>query len=304
MDKIAAPASAIESLTIVNDSGMALAVSALPGNRRPIVFSHGLGQNKGAWRQASLRLAAAGHPSLASDARGHGESQWNTPGETYHPDQFINDLIVTASQFDTAPVLVGASMGGLIGLIAESRWPGLFAAMVLADITPTWEADGVERILSFMGQYPDGFSTPAEAADAIAQFLPHRERKSDQALRAILRESADGRLHWHWDPRLLADMGRGAEQHQQLIADAARRIACPVLLISGGRSELVSERTINDFQNLVPHAHHIRLPEATHMIAGDDNDAFTTTVMQYLDTLPAHATDGLSATSHLTGATQ
>jgi hypothetical protein len=32
----------------------------------------------------------------------------------------------------------------------------------------------------------------------------------------------------------------------------------------------------------VPHARHVHLPQATHMVAGDDNDAFTATVLEYL----------------------
>lgn len=195
-------------------------------------------------------------------------------------------------------------MGGLFGLVAESRWPGLFSAMVLVDITPRWEPAGVERILTFMGAHPDGFDSFEQAADVIASYQPQRARKSEQALRSILRQGANGRLHWHWDPRLLAELGHGAEQHQKHIADAARSVRCPLLLVSGGRSDMLSHDTINEFQQLVPHARHAHLPQATHMVAGDDNDAFTTTVMQYLDALPALVSDRPSATSHLTGATR
>ena len=275
-----------------------------PGVRTPVLFAHGFGQTRHSWANCARQLAAHGHPSLAYDARGHGQSIRNADGQPYDPDQFVDDLIAVSGQLPRTPVLVAASMGGLFGMIAQARWPGLFAAMVLVDITPRWEPAGAQRILDFMGAYPQGFASYAEAADEIARYLPQRPRKSEQALRSILREAADGRLHWHWDPRLLADLGRGAEVHQQAIADAARSIRCPVLLISGGRSDMLSKTTINEFLQLVPHASHIQLPDATHMLAGDDNDAFTTTVMQYLDALPALAADLESATSHLTGAPQ
>ena len=55
-----------------------------------------------------------------------------------------------------------------------------------------------------------------------------------------------------------------------------------MLLISGGRSDLVSDDTVAHFLQLVPQAEHIRLPEATHMLAGDDNDAFTDTLLAFL----------------------
>ena len=303
MDKTATSTSTPDIVRIRTDDGIVLTADQTSGTGHPLVFAHGFGQNRGSWRSTLQALERHGHPSVAADARGHGDSTWNEATTPYHPDQFVADLIAVTGQFDRAPVLVGASMGGLFGMIAEARWPGLFSAMVLVDITPRWEARGVQRILDFMGAHPEGFDSFAHAADEIARYLPHRERKGENGLRSVLREGADGRLRWHWDPRLLAELGQGAERHQQLIAESAARLRCPVLLLSGGRSDMVSDNTITEFLDLVPHARHIRLPEATHMVAGDDNDAFTTTVMQYLDTLPAIATDGLSATSHLTGAT-
>jgi hypothetical protein len=54
------------------------------------------------------------------------------------------------------------------------------------------------------------------------------------------------------------------------------------LLVSGGRSDLVSDATVAHFLELVPRAQHVRLPEATHMLAGDDNDGFTDTLLAFL----------------------
>jgi pimeloyl-ACP methyl ester carboxylesterase len=202
-------------------------------------------------------------------------------------------------------VLVGASMGGLFGLIAESRWPGLFRAMVLVDITPRWEHAGLQRILAFMTAFPDGFDSLEQAADAIAAYQPQRRtRKSPDDLRELLREGADGRWRWHWDPRLVDELARDSAQHQDAIADAARRVQCPVLLISGGRSDLVSEKTVEEFKQLVPHARHVHLPQATHMVAGDDNDAFTATVLEYLAGLSATPGNAESdVTESVSGAT-
>ena len=70
---------------------------------------------------------------------------------------------------------------------------------------------------------------------------------------------------------------------------------CPLLLISGGRSDLVSERTVADFLELAPHARHVQLADATHMLAGDDNDRFTATVLEYLAELDRTEGTGSSA---------
>lgn len=274
-----------------------------PDDGVPVLLAHGFGQTRSAWESTAKALADAGFRAIAYDARGHGESDWNAKDTPYSGEQFTDDLIVIAGEMSEPPVLVAASMGGLFGLLAEARWPGLFRAMVLVDITPRWDTRGVERILAFMTAHPDGFDSLQAAADAISAYLPHRPRKSEDGLRRLLHPDAHGRWHWHWDPRLIAELAGGdAAQQQAVMVEAARQVRCPVLLVSGGRSDLVTPQTISEFMSLVPHAQHVQLPDATHMVAGDDNTAFTAAVLHYLDSLPPANVATSNLIEHVTGA--
>ncbi|MBS0557869.1 MAG: alpha/beta hydrolase [Proteobacteria bacterium] len=279
-----------ERITLIAADGLALAIDSRGDARDPaLVFAHGFGQTRQAWNASAATLADGGWRCLTMDARGHGDSGWRADGK-YDFAQFVDDLVRAARIAPHKPILVGASMGGLLGLVAQAEHE-VFRALVLVDITPRWEAAGVERILTFMRAHPQGFANVEEASAAIAQYLPHRvAAKSPERLRSLLVADTGGRLRWHWDPRLLDTIAAGSEREQMRLLDAARRIRVPVLLISGARSDVVSDDTIAEFLRCVPHAQHVRVDRAAHMIAGDDNAAFTTAVAHFITPLRDCAT--------------
>lgn len=271
--------------------GLPLGVESRPGERVPVLLAHGFGQTRQSWTGTQSRLARAGHPSLSWDMRGHGRSGRNPVDRPYQPEQFVDDVLCVARKLPPKPVLVGASMGGLTGLMAQSL-AAPFSALVLVDVTPQWETAGVERIVGFMTAFPDGFDDFEHAADAISAYLPHRrERKRASQLEHLLRRDDDGRLRWHWDPRLIEEFVLGSHHLQDRVSDATRGIDVPVLLVSGGRSDIVSDRTIAHFQSLLPRAQHVNLPDATHMVAGDDNDAFSDALLHFLGAHYPHPAD-------------
>jgi pimeloyl-ACP methyl ester carboxylesterase len=132
----------------------------------------------------------------------------------------------------------------------------------------------------------DGFATIEEAADAVAEYLPHRPRpKSTEGLKKNLRLGPDGRWRWHWDPRFM--QGRKSfdpdrKRLEESMLDAARNIKVPALLVRGGSSELVQEAHAREFLELVPHAEYVDVGGARHMVAGDANDHFSNAVIEFL----------------------
>lgn len=275
-------------ISFTTSDGLSLAADLRNATGAPtLLFAHGFGQTRGAWKAAAATMAVRGCRCVTFDSRGHGESD-HVLGGDYHMEQFVNDLLDIARAQPQPPILIGASMGGLLGLaVAGETRPSPFRAMVLVDITPRWETSGVERILAFMQAHPDGFASYDEAAEQIAAYLPQRrERKSEQQLRPLLREGADGRLRWHWDPALLSgSLIMESERYQPRLLDAAAKVDVPVLLLSGERSDVVSHRTVDEFLALVPHARHAEVPGATHMLAGDANDAFTAQIAGFMASL-------------------
>ena len=268
-------------------------VADVYGEDGPVVLLlHGGGQTRHAWRSTTQSLAHAGWVAYALDQRGHGDSAWVSDG-AYAASDFAADAKAVAlalkARGGRAPVVVGASLGGIAAMLALGAMPRdaapLFSALVLVDITPRVELSGVARVQGFMRAHADeGFASIAEAADAVAQYLPHRPRpRSQDGLKKNLRLYPDGRWRWHWDP-LFLDGPRpiGRDGIEAALVAAARGITIPTLLVRGASSELVQEAHARDFLDLVPHATYVDVAGARHMVAGDRNDRFSAAILDFL----------------------
>lgn len=263
--------------------GLRLAGDEWGSPDRPLVIlQHGGGQTRHAWKNVGEKLAAAGYRAVAFDARGHGDSDW-APDGRYGQDAMIEDLVsLVAALGNPRPVLVGASMGGGTSLVAIGEEHVDATALVMVDIAPRVEADGVARIRAFMNRKPEGFDTLEEVADAIASYQPHRARPRALAgLAKNVRLGDDGRYRWHWDPRFLE---RVIDSHKRLLRfeACAARLRLPVLLVRGGLSDVLTEEGAREFLALCPHAEYVSVGSAGHMIAGDRNDAFGNAVIDFL----------------------
>jgi pimeloyl-ACP methyl ester carboxylesterase len=263
-----------------------------PADGPPVLLIHGGGQTRHSWGGTAAALAAAGWWTVAYDQRGHGDSDRPADAD-YRTTRFARDCAqmceLVARERGRRPVVVGASLGGLAGLLAEGELaPGRAAALVLVDITPRMERAGVDRIVGFMLEHVEsGFGSLEEAADAVAAYQPHRPRPRDHTgLAKNLRLDPDGRWRWHWDPRLfLGERPLGTGMLGDRFDAAARRLEVPTLLVRGRMSDLVSEDTARHFLELCPHASFRDVSGAGHMVAGDRNDAFTEAVRSFLRTV-------------------
>jgi pimeloyl-ACP methyl ester carboxylesterase len=268
--------------TYFDGAGLRLAADVSgPLGGAPVVFLHGGGQTRASWKRAVEAVAERGYRGISLDLRGHGDSGWATDGE-YGLDRFADDLQAVVKVLGRAPVVVGASLGGLSSLLAVGERGVPASALILVDVTPRIEPVGAQKIGAFMNGAPDGFGSVEEAADAVAAYLPHRPRPKDTSgLMKNLRER-DGRLHWHWDPRFLANRRNGPTDQQERLEAAARNLAIPTLLIRGGLSEIVSPEGAREFLALVPQAEFVDVTGADHMVAGDANDAFNAAVLDFI----------------------
>ncbi|QEN13048.1 alpha/beta hydrolase [Mycobacterium sp. ELW1] len=269
-----------DELALVADEWNRGAASA--AERPTILMLHGGGQNRFSWKNTGQVLADHGFHVIALDARGHGDSD-RAPDADYSVDSLSADVLRVLEQIGRPVVLIGASMGGLTSiLVAKEAGPAVVTKLVLVDVVPRFEKDGSARIRDFMFSNVDGFDNLEQAADAIAEYLPHRTRpKNLDGLKKNLR-FRDGRWFWHWDPAFLTAPKDDPFGRVERLEQAAIDLTIPILLIRGKLSDVVSAEGVQDFLTKVPGAEFVELSDAGHTAAGDDNDAFSEAVVSFV----------------------
>ena len=266
-------------------SGLQLVADAVGAPDAPtLLFLHGSGQTRQSWGRALEEAARRGYRALSLDLRGHGDSDW-APDGSYTLPRFAADVREAIEHLGREPILIGASLVGIVGMLIGASPPPALRGLVLVDITPRVEMTGANEVTAFMNSAPDGFESIEQAAAAVAAYLPHRPRPKDTSgLQRNLR-LRNGRYYWHWDPALL-QMGRDADINgPNPLEKAARQLKIPTLLIRGGRSRIVSETGVREFLQMVPHAEFVDISGAHHMVAGDANDTFNEAVFAFVDKL-------------------
>ena len=162
-------------------------------------------------------------------------------------------------------------------------------AVVLVDIVPNMDASGASRIHHFMNdRMLSGFDSLDEVADMIQEYNPHRRRPTDlDGLRTNLRRRGD-RWYWHWDPKFID--GTSARPPIEVTevdrlhaaVEAILRSDVPMLLVRGQMSDLVTKERADEFIARFPKIDFVDVGGAGHMVAGDRNDHFAGSIVEFL----------------------
>jgi pimeloyl-ACP methyl ester carboxylesterase len=229
-----------------------------PANDRVVVCAHGVSR-QGRDFDALARACAASSVSSAPDVVGRGESDRLADPMGYGLPHYVADIVTLLARLTRSSVAwVGTSMGGLIG-IGLAALPGSpIGRLVLNDIGPAIDAAGLVRIAGYLGQ-PLTWASEDEAADyllTISQgFGPHSREEWLALTRPMLRKEGD-RLRLHYDPAIAVPMraftAEMAAAGQAALWAAFDRVRCPMLLLRGADSDLLSRATAEEMTRRGP----------------------------------------------------
>jgi pimeloyl-ACP methyl ester carboxylesterase len=216
------------------------------------------------------------------------------PGIAYGPVVFAATLPPLMDQFGLTSVdLVGASLGGMISLILAAYRPNLVRSITLIDVGHQLEPEGVRKIIDFMRAH-ESFGSLEEAAAEIARYLPQRKNVRPESLTRNLRQRSDGRWVWkHGYGRRFRELDAGGveEQHpaenldvmMAVVRRAAERVHCPVLVLRGAESDVLSDEGAQAAVDLIPNARLEIVEKAGHLAVGDNPHSSANLIAAWLD---------------------
>ena len=270
---------AATTLTFSGFGGVTLSVDAYGLADDPaVVLLSSPGHTRRSWRRAARALAAAGRYVLAPDLRGHGDSGWPSDAR-YDLEAHAADIRSLLAELPTRPVVVGASLGGLIALAAlADEGQALASGLVLVDAAPWMEPELISGISAVLRQHGEGFADLA-AAVAGARALTGRTLGAEE-IAGHLRQTPDGRLHWRWDPRAVDAIDINDLEGLETVAQS---LTLPVLLVHGAESPVVTDAAMARLRGLTPAAESVEIEGAGHFVAAERLEAFNAALIEFLE---------------------
>lgn len=232
-----------------------------------LICIHGLSGNAHNFDGLVPHLSSRYHV-LSIDVRGRGDSQWGPPSEYLAPN-YVNDLAAIVEILGIPRMsLIGTSMGGIISMMYAGGWPERIERLVINDIGPEIDPAGLTRINSYMGQAPERFDDLGAVAAYFRSNYPALARSPEQELREWVKWSVkpgpDGGLIWKMDPAIRKPPRGGAGQQRLDLWVPFARIICPILVVRGSESDILSERTATQMRTTHRDVTVVEVPGVAH----------------------------------------
>lgn len=241
-----------------------------PNNPQVIICLHGLTRNSHDFDFLATALAEQ-YQVIAVDLPGRGQSDWLTVPSDYNFPIYINDLRVLLNHIGVTQVdLIGTSMGGWIGMILASQHPSHVRRLILNDIGPFISQSELQRLASNIQKRPAFFSNFSQAMHFIreinAQFGQLTQAQWEHLTRHSIRQRTDGYYELRYDPNILQAMLKDPKSlvHDAEIWHTWRAVHCPVLVIRGEQSTLLTEETISQMLAIHPNTQVARIAGVGH----------------------------------------
>lgn len=249
--------------------GLRLHYRDYAGSGTPILCIPGLTRNARDFAAVADRLAGK-HRLILIELRGRGESAPSKEAMSYVPPTYLEDIQILIDDLAFGCfILFGTSLGGLLSMLIAATNPGKVAGILLNDIGPVIESDGLARIRGYVGK-SQSYPTWLHAARALSetQAFNYPDYTLEQWLemaKRVCRLTSAGRIVHDYDPAIAEPfraMEEGAEVDLWPVFGALKDI--PGLLLRGAHSDVLSEKTAERMMESTTGFERVDLPRIGH----------------------------------------
>lgn len=244
--------------------------AAAVSGARPVVCLAGLTRNSRDFHDIALALSKGAKPRdvYTLDTRGRGLSEYDCDWKNYAVPIEMQDVIDFMTMLGLRDAgIIGTSRGGLISMVLAAVQPSLMGAVVLNDIGPVIETEGLARIAGYVGRVPLPKNWPDAArivGDLMQRDFPRLSEDDFAAVARQLFNDKNGKPVSGYDPKLARCLSVLDGPVPQLWPqfEAMKRI--PVLVLRGANSDLLSEATVEEMRQRHPHLSSYTVPDQGH----------------------------------------
>lgn len=243
-----------------------------------LVFLHGIGGRASGWAPVQQACAAAGHPSLAWDMPGYGESPAIEP---YDFDGLADALaaLMDAHGLQKA-VLVGHSLGGMVALQMWARHPGRVAGLVLAASSPAFGHGSGDFQQAFIAQRLAPLEAGKSMAEVAAGLIPTMVAPGYQGPGLAQALACMGSIT---PSAYKAALGALVRFEQRA---ALPTITVPTLCVAGEHDRTASPTVVQRMAEKIPNAQYQCLPGAGHLLTFEQPERFADALLPFLRSMP------------------
>ena len=225
---------------------------------------------------------------ITLDARGRGESDYDPDFMNYNVQREAKDVTELLDHLGLGKVTVlGTSRGGMVAMALASHHPERLSGVILNDIGPVLEPQGIARIMDYVGKTPKAKTLDEAAADLKAAMEPG----FPGVPLAVWRQQAEyqyreiaGGLELRYDPNLrkalLEQAAAGAMPDLWMFFEALRDL--PLGVLRGENSDILTHETLEEMHRRHPDMISEEVPDRAHVPFLDEPESLAL-IRQVLD---------------------
>lgn len=231
---------------------------------------HGLTRNSADY-EAFCERYCSDYPVYALDVRGRGQSEYDSNPMNYHVFTYAADVKQLFDQLQLDSVtLIGTSMGGFISMVFAASAPDRVKAIVLNDVGPEVNAEGLKRITNYISDRPavENWEDAVRETRRIngSHYPDFNDEDWMRFSQRLYREDNAGVPLLDYDEHI-ADLFKLAKPDDAPIDfwPAFRQLAhIPLLVIRGELSDILDQACVDKMKNEHKSMVYVELPNRGH----------------------------------------